>query len=153
MVPVHALDGVDIEIKKGEFVSILGPSGSGKSTLLNMIGALDRPTSGKVVLGGVEVSSMNKNELAEQRQKIGFVFQYFNLIPRLNAVQNLELAQTIQNVSKKERREKALEILDVLGLKDRADHRPDQLSGGEQQRVAIARALSQDPLFLLMDCS
>ncbi len=151
MVPVHALDGVDIEIKKGEFVAILGPSGSGKSTLLNMLGALDNPTSGRVILGGKDVSLMSKNQLAEQRQKIGFCFQYFNLIPRLTAVQNLELAMIIQNMGKNERREKALEILDVLGLKARANHRPDELSGGEQQRVAIARAVSQDPHFLLMD--
>lgn len=151
IVPVHALDGVNIEIKKGEFVSILGPSGSGKSTFLNMIGALDNPTSGKVILGGKDVSLMSKNQLAEQRQKIGFCFQYFNLIPRLTALENLELAMIIQKIKKNERREKALEILDVLGLKPRANHRPDELSGGEQQRVAIARAVSQDPMFLLMD--
>jgi putative ABC transport system ATP-binding protein len=150
-VPVHALRGIDIAIEEGELVSILGPSGSGKSTLLNMIGALDLPSKGEVIIGGKHISKMSKNQLAELRRKVGFVFQFFNLISRLTAFQNVELSMNIQKVSKLIRKQKTKEILEIVGLGDRIKHRPRELSGGEQQRVAIARALAQNPKYLLMD--
>lgn len=150
-IPVHALRGIDLSIEEGELVSILGPSGSGKSTLLNMIGALDLPTDGKVIIGGKNISKMNKNELAELRRQVGFVFQFYNLISRLSAYKNVELALSINNMSKKERRERTKEILELVGLGDRVKHKPAELSGGQQQRVAIARALAQKPKYLLMD--
>jgi len=150
-VPVNALQGVNLKVKKGDFVAVLGPSGSGKSTLLNMIGALDKPTDGKVLIDGVDVSSLNDNQLADLRRSIGFVFQFFNLIPRLDAIGNVELTLSIAGVSKSERRRRAVEVLEAVGLKDRVDHKPAELSGGERQRVAIARALANKPRFLLMD--
>lgn len=150
-VEVNALRGINLKVKRGEFISILGPSGSGKSTLLNMIGALDLPTSGEVIIDGKPLSNMKKSELAEIRRKVGFVFQFFNLITRLTALQNVELPLSIQGVSKKERRKKAIEILEAVELGDRLKHKPSELSGGQQQRVSIARALAQDPEFLLMD--
>ena len=150
-VPVPALQGVDLTIAAGELVAIIGPSGSGKSTLLNLIGALDLPTEGKVIINGADTSQMNPDQLAELRRRIGFVFQYFNLIPRLTAIQNVELGMMIQGTGRKERREKALQILSSVGLADRVTHKPQELSGGQQQRVAIARALGQNPTFLLMD--
>lgn len=150
-VPVEALRGVDLRVEKGDFLAILGPSGSGKSTLLNLIGALDKPTEGKVSIGGVDISRLSENALADLRGGIGFVFQFFNLIPRLTARGNVELAMTILGVGKKERKRRAGELLDLVGLKERADHRPSELSGGERQRVAIARALANNPTFLLMD--
>jgi putative ABC transport system ATP-binding protein len=150
-VPVHALRGVDLTIEPGELVSIMGPSGSGKSTLLNLIGALDTPTDGTILIDGKDTSKMSRNELAELRTRIGFVFQYFNLIPRLNALQNVEMGMTIQGVPRSERRKRALEILESVGLSDRVNHKPSELSGGQQQRTAIARALGQDPKFLLLD--
>jgi putative ABC transport system ATP-binding protein len=150
-VPVNALCGVDLTIKSGDFVTILGPSGSGKSTLLNMIGALDKPTSGKVFVNGVDVSSLNDNQLAELRQSIGFVFQFFNLIPRLSAKGNVELTLSIANMGKSERKKRAEELLTTVGLGERMNHKPAELSGGERQRVAIARALANSPGFLLMD--
>ena len=150
--PLRVLDEVDLVIDKGELMAIMGPSGSGKSTLLNIIGALDRPTSGKVVIDGVDIATLNDNQLAELRnRKIGFVFQFFNLIPRMNALSNVELPLTIAGVGKNERHERADKILSMVGLGDRVDHRPSQLSGGEQQRVAIARALVNDPEVLLCD--
>lgn len=150
-VPVEALRGVDLRVNKGDFLAILGPSGSGKSTLLNMIGALDKPTEGKVSIGGVDISKLSENALADLRGGIGFVFQFFNLIPRLTARGNVELAMSILGVDKKERKRRAGELLELVGLKERADHRPAELSGGERQRVAIARALANNPTFLLMD--
>lgn len=150
-IPVEALRGVNLKVERGEFLSILGPSGSGKSTLLNLIGALDKPTSGKLLIDGVDVSTLNDNQLAEIRLKIGFVFQFFNLIPRLSAIDNVELSMSIAGVSKAERTKRAKELLETVGLKDRMKHKPAELSGGQQQRVAIARALANNPRFLLMD--
>ena len=150
-VPVNALRGVNLKVEKGDFVAILGPSGSGKSTLLNMIGALDKPTEGKVFIDGVDVSTLNDNQLADLRRSIGFVFQFFNLIPRLNAVGNVELTLSIAGLDKTERRRRAEELLENVGLKERMKHKPAELSGGERQRVAIARALANNPGFLLMD--
>ena len=150
-VPVEALRGVNLKVESGDFIAILGPSGSGKSTLLNMIGALDKPTSGKMIIEGVDISTLNDNQLADLRLRIGFVFQFFNLIPRFTARENVELSMTIADKSKDERRKRVEELLENVGLKDRMDHRPSELSGGEQQRVAIARALANNPRFLLMD--
>jgi putative ABC transport system ATP-binding protein len=150
-VPVEALRGINLRVEKGDFVAILGPSGSGKSTLLNMIGALDKPSAGKILIEGVDVSTLNDNQLSDLRRNVGFVFQFFNLIPRLSARENVELALSIASVGKNERRKKAEQLLETVGLKDRMSHRPSELSGGEQQRVAIARALANDPKFLIMD--
>jgi putative ABC transport system ATP-binding protein len=150
-VEIRALDGVNLKVEAGELISVLGPSGSGKSTLLNMIGALDRPTSGTIMIEGQDIGQMNKNQLAEVRQHIGFVFQYFNLIGRLTALQNVELPMTVKGMNSRERKEKAIEFMNLVGLGDRANHRPSELSGGQQQRVAIARALAQEPRFMLMD--
>jgi putative ABC transport system ATP-binding protein len=150
-VPVNALRGVNLKVEKGDFVAILGPSGSGKSTLLNMIGALDKPTEGKVFIDGVDVSTLNDNQLADLRRSIGFVFQFFNLIPRLDAKGNIELTLSIAGLDKNERRKRAEELLETVGLKERMKHKPAELSGGERQRVAIARALANNPRFLLMD--
>jgi putative ABC transport system ATP-binding protein len=150
-VPVTALGGIDLTVEKGDFLAILGPSGSGKSTLLNMIGALDKPTEGKVLINGVDISTLNDNQLADIRRSIGFVFQFFNLIPRLSARGNVELTLAIAELGKAERRKRAEELLATVGLKDRINHKPAELSGGERQRVAIARALANNPGFLLMD--
>jgi putative ABC transport system ATP-binding protein len=150
-VPVEALRGVNLHVGDGEFVSILGPSGSGKSTMLNLIGALDKPTSGRLLIDGMDIAMLNDNQLSELRLKIGFVFQFFNLIPRLSARDNVELSMSIANVSKRKRRKRAVELLETVGLKDRIKHKPAELSGGQQQRVAIARALANNPKFLLLD--
>ena len=150
-VPVEALRGVNLKVEEGDFVAILGPSGSGKSTMLNLIGALDKPTSGTLLIDGVDISKLNDNQLAELRLKIGFVFQFFNLIPRLTAKDNVELSMSIANMSKAERKKRAIELLEIVGLKDRVNHKPAELSGGQQQRVAIARALANKPKFLLLD--
>jgi putative ABC transport system ATP-binding protein len=150
-VKVDALRGVNLKIETGDFVSILGPSGSGKSTLLNLIGALDKPTSGRLLVEGTDVSSLNDNQLTDLRRRIGFVFQFFNLIPRITARENVELSMSIAGISKSERRKHAEELLDTVGLKKRMNHKPTELSGGEQQRVAIARALANGPKFFLMD--
>jgi putative ABC transport system ATP-binding protein len=150
-VPVEALRGVNLKVETGDFVSILGPSGSGKSTMLNLIGALDKPTSGTLLIDGVDIGKLNDNQLAEIRLKIGFVFQFFNLIPRLTAKDNVELSMSIANTSKAERKQRAIELLETVGLKDRVNHKPAELSGGQQQRVAIARALANNPKFLLLD--
>lgn len=150
-VPVEALRGVNLKIENGDFVAILGPSGSGKSTLLNLIGALDKPTEGKLLIEGVDVSTLNDNQLADLRRRVGFVFQFFNLIPRFTARENVELSMSIVDVGKAERRKQAESLLEIVGLKERMNHKPTELSGGEQQRVAIARALANNPRFLLMD--
>jgi putative ABC transport system ATP-binding protein len=150
-VPVEALRGVNLTVGAGEFVSILGPSGSGKSTMLNLIGALDKPTSGRLLIDGLDAAMLNDNQLSELRLKIGFVFQFFNLIPRLSARDNVELAMSIANMGKRKRRRRSIELLETVGLKERIKHKPAELSGGQQQRVAIARALANDPKFLLLD--
>ena len=150
-IPVHALQGVNLRIEQGDFITILGPSGSGKSTLLNMIGVLDKPTEGKVLIEGVDISNLSDNGLADLRRRIGFVFQFFNLIPRLTACKNVELPMSVSNVNRSERRKRAEELLETVGLKERLNHKPAELSGGERQRVAIARALANQPKFLLMD--
>jgi putative ABC transport system ATP-binding protein len=150
-VAVNALCGVNLKVETGDFVSILGPSGSGKSTLLNLIGALDKPTGGKLLVEGTDVTGLNDNQLTDLRRRIGFVFQFFNLIPRITARENVELSMSIAGMSKSERRRRAEEVLDTVGLKERMNHKPTELSGGEQQRVAIARALANDPKFFLMD--
>ena len=150
--PLKVLKGVDIQVDPGEFIAIMGPSGSGKSTLLNMLGALDKPTSGKVYIRGVDISTLNDNQLADLRNReIGFIFQFFNLIPRMDAQRNVELPMAIAGVSRGERRERARKLLELVGLSDRTHHKPSELSGGEQQRVAIARALVNDPSVLLCD--
>ena len=149
---VHALDHVDLTIQSGEFISIMGPSGSGKSTLLNILGLLDRPTLGSYRLNGDDVSKLDDGQLAQQRQEqIGFIFQSFHLIPRLNAVENVELPMVLAGRSVRARRERARQVLSSVGLESRLDHRPDQLSGGERQRVAIARSIVMQPNVLLAD--
>ena len=150
-IPVEALRGVNLKVETGDFVSILGPSGSGKSTMLNLIGALDKPTSGTLLIDGVDISKLNDNQLADIRRRIGFVFQFFNLIPRLTARDNVELSMAISDMSKAQRRKRSEELLETVGLKDRINHKPAELSGGQQQRVAIARALANNPKFLLLD--
>jgi len=150
--PLEVLKGICLTVEPGEFTAIMGPSGSGKSTLLNMIGALDRPTSGKVYINGVDLSKLNDNQAAELRNReIGFIFQFFNLIPRMDALGNVELPMAIAGVSRGERHKRAHRLLELVGLDERADHKPSQLSGGEQQRVAIARALANEPNLILAD--
>jgi len=150
--PLEVLKGICFTVEPGEFTAIMGPSGSGKSTLLNMIGALDRPTAGKVYINGVDLSGLNDNQVAELRNReIGFIFQFFNLIPRMDAQGNVELPMAIAGVSRSERHKRAQRLLELVGLGDRADHKPSQLSGGEQQRVAIARALANEPNLILAD--
>ena len=150
-IPVEAVRGVNMKVEPGDFVSILGPSGSGKSTMLNLIGALDKPTSGTLLIDGVDISKLNENQLTDLRMRIGFVFQFFNLIPRLTALSNVELPMSIADVGRAERRQRATQLLETVGLKDRINHKPAELSGGQQQRVAIARALANNPRFLLLD--
>jgi putative ABC transport system ATP-binding protein len=149
---VYVLKGIDLEIKKGEYVALMGPSGSGKSTLMNLLGCLDTPTSGTYILNGKDVSQMQDDELAEIRNKeIGFVFQTFNLLPRTTALDNVALPMIYAGYSKNERRERATEVLRQVNLADRMDHQPNQLSGGQRQRVAIARAMVNKPSIILAD--
>lgn len=149
---VSALRGVTLEIEQSEFAAIFGPSGSGKSTLLHVLGGLARPDEGNVFIGGINLSSLNDAKLAEVRLcQIGFVFQFFNLLPRLTALRNVELPLTLAGASERESVQRATEMLELVGLKDRLNHRPSELSGGEQQRVAIARALINDPKIVLAD--
>ena len=149
---VRALDGIDLDIEKGDLVAIVGHSGSGKSTLMNMLGCLDTPTSGKYVLDGQDVASMTDNQLADVRNKeIGFIFQGFNLISNLDAVGNVELPLVYRGVSKSERKQLAVEALQSVGLEDRMKHKPNEMSGGQQQRVAVARAIAAKPPIILAD--
>ena len=150
-IPVEALRGVNLKVESGDFLAILGPSGSGKSTMLNLIGALDKPTAGTLRIDGVDVSKLSDNQISDLRLHVGFVFQFFNLISRLTARDNVELSLSIAGIGKSERKRRAEELLETVGLKDRIKHKPNELSGGEQQRVAIARALANNPRFLLMD--
>lgn len=151
-VEVHALKDVNIEINYGEFIAIMGHSGSGKSTLMNIMGCLDRPTSGKYLLDGIEIDKQSADELSLIRnKKIGFVFQAFNLIPRTNVLKNVELPMIYAKVNTKHRRERAMELLEKVSLQDRISHLPNELSGGQKQRVAIARALANNPPIILAD--
>jgi len=151
-VQVNALRGLNLEIKKGEFVAIMGPSGSGKSTAVNMVGALDIPTKGKIFLDKHDISKLSESDLAQIRgKKIGFIFQQFNLINTLSALENIALPMIFQGIEKEERVEKATQILNKVDLGDRIHHRPTELSGGQQQRVAIARSLANDPEVILAD--
>jgi len=151
-VEVPVLKDVSLKIMEKDFVSIMGPSGSGKSTLLQMIGALDRPTSGKVFIDGTDLSKLSEIEISRLRgKKIGFVFQTFNLYPTLNALENVELPMIIMEKNKEEMRKRAMHLLEIVGLKERAGHLPSQMSGGERQRISIARALANDPSFVLAD--
>jgi putative ABC transport system ATP-binding protein len=149
---IVVLDGIDLRVSEGEFVALMGPSGSGKTTLLNCIAGIDRPTSGTVTVAGTDVSGLSEGALAKWRSRsIGFIFQFYNLIPVLTALENVELPLLLTNLSKKERRARALTALGVVGLADRAQHYPRQLSGGQEQRVAIARAIVADPRVLVAD--
>lgn len=151
-VEVEALRGVDLEIEENEFISIMGPSGSGKSTLMNLMGCLDTPTSGEYFLDGQKVENLSPNQLAEIRnQKVGFVFQSFNLLTYATAFENVEVPLIFAGVSSRKRRKRAEKLLEQVGLKDRADHKPTELSGGEMQRVSIARALANQPRLILAD--
>ncbi|AXR76370.1 ABC transporter ATP-binding protein [Natrarchaeobaculum sulfurireducens] len=150
--PVHALDGVSLEIERGSYTAIMGPSGSGKSTLMNLVGCLDTPTEGTVVVDGQDVGSLGGRERTRLRgTTVGFVFQTFNLMPRLTALENVALPQLFQGIDRDEQRQRARELLERVGLADRADHLPNELSGGQRQRVALARALVNDPAIVLAD--
>jgi putative ABC transport system ATP-binding protein len=149
---IEVLKGISLSIQKNEYVALMGPSGSGKSTLMNILGCLDTPTSGKYILNGKDVSRTTDNDLAEVRNsEIGFVFQQFNLLPRLSAVENVALPLVYAGVPKKQRMEKAMEVLEKVNLTERAKHKPNEMSGGQNQRVAIARALVNDPAIILAD--
>jgi putative ABC transport system ATP-binding protein len=151
-VPVRAVDNVDLKIELGEFTAIVGPSGSGKTTMLNLIGGLDQPTSGKIIVDGTDISTLKSDDLINFRlHHIGFVFQAYNLIPVFTARENVEFIMLLQNISKSEREKKAKEFLEAVGLQDRIDSKPTALSGGQQQRVAVARALASTPSFVLAD--
>lgn len=152
IVPVRAVDNVNLQIDKGEFTAIVGPSGSGKTTLLNLIGGLDKPTEGKIFVDGTDISTYKEDELINFRlHHIGFVFQAYNLIPVFTAKENVEFIMLLQNISRDEREKRAIDFLDAVGLKDRINNFPTELSGGQQQRVAVARALASTPSFVLAD--
>ncbi len=152
IVPVRAVDNVNLQIDKGEFTAIVGPSGSGKTTLLNLIGGLDKPTAGKIFVDGTDISTYKEDELINFRlHHIGFVFQAYNLIPVFTAKENVEFIMLLQNISRDEREKRAIDFLDAVGLKDRINNFPTELSGGQQQRVAVARALASTPSFVLAD--
>lgn len=149
---LEILHGIDLQIKRGEFLSIVGESGSGKSTLMNIIGVLDRPTEGKYFLGGRDIGKEKDKELSRIRnQQVGFVFQNYNLVGRTTAIENVELPMLYGGVSKKKRRERAIELLEMVGMTDRLTHKPDELSGGQKQRIAIARAIANEPSIILAD--
>ncbi len=151
-VETHALRGVNLSIESGEFTALVGPSGSGKTTLLQLIGLLDQPTSGNVLINGRDVTHLNRDQRADLRRgAIGFIFQFFALIPTLTAYENIEMPLLLNGVKPKERKQRVQELLEAVGLTDRAHHRPDQLSGGQQQRVSVARALACHPSFILAD--
>jgi putative ABC transport system ATP-binding protein len=151
-IPVHAVQNVHVHIEEGEFVALVGPSGSGKSTLLNMMGGLDEPTTGSVIIDGVEITSLKENKLIDFRlHNIGFVFQSFNLIPVLTAKENVGFVLQLQNVSKTEREKRVMQLLNEVGLEDKVNSKPGELSGGQQQRVAVARALASKPKIVLAD--
>ncbi len=151
-VPVHALRGIDISIDKGDYLVIAGPSGSGKTTLLNLLGTLDKPTKGKIYFEGDDISGRSKRQLSDFRlHKFGFIFQAYNLIPVLTAIENIEFTMMLLGIPEKQRRTRALELLDELGIKDLADKRPNDMSGGQQQRVAAARAIINNPEVVLAD--
>lgn len=151
-VKVYALNGVDLNIEEGEFTAIVGPSGSGKTTFLNMIGGLDQPTSGRITIGGTDISRLSSSQLIDFRlHNIGFVFQAYNLIPVLTAKENVEFIMQLQNQGKEERESRTMELLKAVGLEGRENSRPNKLSGGQQQRVAVARALASKPRFVLAD--
>lgn len=150
--PVHALDGVSLELQRGSYTAVMGPSGSGKSTLMNLIGCLDTPTEGRVVVNGQNVSELSGRERTRLRgSEIGFVFQTFNLMPRLTAHENVMMPMIAQGISRSKRNERAQQLLERVGLGDRIDHRPNELSGGQRQRISIARALANDPALILAD--
>lgn len=151
-VAVPALRGVNLAFRREEFVVVMGPSGSGKTTLLNLIGALDKPTRGKVYVDGEDLTTLDEGKLTKiRRKKIGFVFQFYNLIPVLTAFENVELPMLISGKNKEDRQRRAFQLIETMGLSDRSEHRPDELSGGEQQRVAIARSLANEPAIILAD--
>lgn len=151
-VETHALNGVTLDINEGEFAALVGPSGSGKTTMLQLMGCLDKPNSGSITVMGQDVSQLKANDRAGIRKElIGFIFQFFALVPVLSAYENIELPLLLNNVGEKERKERVSYLLNAVGLTDRAEHRPDQLSGGQQQRIAIARALSTNPIVVLAD--
>jgi len=151
-IQVHAVRGIDLSFEQGEFTTIVGPSGSGKTTLLNLIGGLDKPTEGEIIIGGVNLTLLKPSKLIDFRlNNVGFVFQAYNLIPVLTARENIEFIMQLQGRSKKERTKRAMELLDSVGLADRENSRPGKMSGGEQQRVAVARALASKPKFILAD--
>lgn len=151
-VETHALNGVSLNVEQGEFTALVGPSGSGKTTMLQLMGCLDKPDSGDVKINSQDVINLNANQRADiRKEEIGFIFQFFALIPVLSAYENVELPLLLNNINAEERKERVMELLNAVGLADRAEHRPDQMSGGEQQRVAIARALASEPAIVLAD--
>jgi len=149
---IPVLLGIDLEVQRGEFVALMGPSGSGKSTLLNLIAGIDKPTSGRIEIGGVDIAGLSEGQLADWRaEHVGFIFQFYNLMPVLTAQENVELPLLLTSLSPRQRRERVAQVLDLVSLGDRTDHYPNELSGGQQQRVAIARALVSDPTLIVAD--